>query len=97
MSPVLLDANIDAGCIQLSDDGFVITPFRATVLDTGDFPGDAVGPLQVLDEIDCKCTNVARRFRERCADVDGQPHLSSESEALRREAGGFKRCRPVIL
>ena len=89
MTSMLKDANISAWRVQLFDDALIITAFRATMLEAGNFTGDAVGPLQVLDKIIHKSTNVAQRFRERRADVDGQPHLTSEGESVRCEAGGF--------
>ena len=70
MSSMLKDADICARLI-LFDDALVVTVFRTTVLNAGNFTGDALGPFQVLDEIVCKSSNVARWFRERRADVDG--------------------------
>ena len=70
MTSVLKDAEIGAGRVQLFDDALIITTCRAT-MEAGYFPGNAVGPLQVLDKIICKSPYVARRFRERRADVDG--------------------------
>ena len=39
--------------------------------EAGNFAGDAIGPLQVLGKIIRKSSDVARRFREWLADVDG--------------------------
>ena len=71
MSSMLKDADICARRVQLFDNALVVSAFRTTVLKAGHFTGDAVGPFQVLDEIVCKGSDIAGRFRERRANVDG--------------------------
>ena len=57
MTSMLMDANICAGHLQLFDDALIITALRATMLKVGNFTCNAVGPLQVLDEIILYGTN----------------------------------------
>ena len=97
MSSILKDADIGAWRVQLFDYSLIITAFRATMLEARNFTGDALGPLQVLDEIICKGTDVTRRFGERRPDVNGQPHLASESKAMRCEVSGFRWRQSVRL
>ena len=51
---MLKDADIGAGNVQLFDESLIVTAFRATMLETGNFTGDAVKRLQVFDEIIAK-------------------------------------------
>ena len=83
---VLQDANQAAGLVGVLDYALVITTFRAFVSVPDDLSRDFVGPLQVLCEFDSECTHVARRLRQRRAEIHRQTHLSAEREAVWREA-----------
>ena len=83
---VLQDTNQAARLIGTLDYVLVIARLRALMSVPDDFARDSVGPLQVLCELRREGAQVARGLGQRPAKVDRQSHLSSEREAVWREA-----------
>ena len=83
---VLRDANQTAGLVGAFDSAFIISAIGALVSVPNDLSRDFVGPLQVLCELGNEGTHVARRLRQRRAEIYRQTHFSFKREAKWREA-----------
>ena len=53
------------------------------------FPSDFITLIDVFGEVGSECLNVARRLRQRGAEINEQAHFAPEGKAIRREACRF--------
>ena len=79
---VLQNANQAARLVGVLKSALIVTNFGALVSVPDDFSRDFVGQLQVFCKLGSSGTHIARRLRQRLAEIHMQTHFSAKREAV---------------